>query len=207
MAGFRYRLVCCTVFFWYVVRYCLYGTRLVCGTVFFVWCSSGMWYGILGTVLYGRVPVSSGMWYGIFVWSSSGMWYGIFRMVVIWYVVRYFLVCGTVFSGMWYGIFCMVRYGLVYEGCGDLVYRGCGHTRQTNLPSPKIRDAVVWYIRDADRQTDRKICIYQNRDSVLQTENTACFFTVCFFTVRYGSARFYRTTLYDFAFNQNRTAP
>ena len=27
-------------------------------------------------------------------------------------------------------------------------------------------------VRDADRQTDRQICIYQNRDSVLQTENS-----------------------------------
>lgn len=36
----------------------------------------------------------------------------------------------------------MVQYGLVYKGCG--------HTdRKTNLPLPKLRDAVVWYIRDA----------------------------------------------------------
>ena len=74
-----------------------------------VW--SGRWCGILGTVLYGRVPVSSGMLYGIF------------------------LVCGTVLfvrysSGMWYGIFCMVRYGLVYKGCGQT-------DRQANLHSPK----------------------------------------------------------------------
>ena len=47
-----------------------------------VW--SGMWYGIVGTVLYGRVPVSSGRWYGIFVWYSSGMWYGIFLDGTIW---------------------------------------------------------------------------------------------------------------------------
>ena len=92
----------------------------------------------------------------------------------------------------------MVRYGLVYKGCG--------HTDK-NLPSPKIRDAVVWYIRDADRQTDRQICIYQNRDSVVQTENTPCFLVVCFF---YGSVRFGTVLPHGtvrFAFNQNRTAP
>ena len=31
------------------------------------------------------------------------------------------------------------------------------------------------YGRDADRQTDRQICIYQNRDSVLQIENNYCY--------------------------------
>ena len=64
-----------------------------------VW--SGMWYGIFGTVWYGRVPVSSGMWYGIFLVCGTV----IFCMVVVWYVVRYFFCmvlgwCGTVWSGM-----------------------------------------------------------------------------------------------------------
>ena len=52
-----------------------------------------------------------------------------------------------------------------------------GHTdRQTNLPLPKIRDAVVWYIRDADRQTGRQAdrqtekSVFTEIDSILQTE-------------------------------------
>ena len=115
MAGFRYRLVCCTVFF---VRY-----------------SSGMWHGIFCMVLVRYVVRY--FRYGL-VWQGSVIvWYVVryFCMVLVWFVVRYFSygtrpVCGTVFSGMWYGIFCMVRYGLVYKGCGQT-------DRQANLHSPK----------------------------------------------------------------------
>ena len=107
-------------------------------------------------------------WYGR-VWVCSGL---------VWYVVRYFLVrygmvgfryrlvCGTVF--FWYGIgwqgsgivwcvvrfFCMVRYGLVYKGCGDLVHKECGQTDKSAFTTNKGCSGLVYKgCRGTDRQT------------------------------------------------------
>ena len=83
----------------------------------------------------------AGNGYGMVLQDMGMGWYG--------------LVCGTVFfgtvwygrvpvlSGMWYGNFVWYWDGVVRYG---LTYKEC-------------------------RQTDRQICLYQNRDSVLQTEN------------------------------------
>ena len=83
------------------------------------------------------------MWYGR-VWVQHGMaGYGLVCGTVffgtVWYGrVGYRLVCGTVF--LWY----VVRYYFVWYGM--VWYR---------------RDEVIWYIRDADIQTDRQIYLYQ----------------------------------------------
>ena len=55
---------------------------------------------------------------------------------------RYRLVCGTVL--FWY----VVRYFLVWYSMVWYI-RDADTDRKTNLPLPKLRDAVVWYIRDA----------------------------------------------------------
>ena len=120
-----------------------YGKATVCGMV----CVDGM------------VREKHSTWYGTFaVWyhgTTSRMyymakfawWYGTFqyiRSVMVEYVGRISSVT-SLYIGHW----------KVFENVSLA-------DRQTERQTDRQRD---------NRQTDRQICVYQNRDSVLQTEN------------------------------------
>ena len=100
---------------------------------------------------------------------------GMVREKHIIYMVLY--VCGMVYHGTmswmyYFGLICLVVwYVSVYK-----VHKG--RIRRTNIICNELIHRPLKSVRkykpcgQTDRQTDRQICFYQNRDSVLQTENT-----------------------------------
>ena len=121
--------------------------------------------GYVGGMVYGNMGKPPYVvWYVLTVWYGKNTVYGMVRLrygtmvrcrgCVIWQI------CLVV----WYVSVYKVRKGPIRRTniiCNELIYRQLENVRKF-MPCGQ----------QTDRQTDRQVCIYQNRGPVLQTENS-----------------------------------
>ena len=124
------------------------------------WYGTCWWYGIWE---YGNTTVCGMVCVDGFGRVKNSIWYGMFA---VWYhgTMSWMYYMGK--FAWWYGMLQCTRSVRV-----EYVVRISSVTR-LYIGHWKVFENISLADRQTDKQTDRQICVYQNRDTVLQTENS-----------------------------------
>ena len=139
----------------------VHGMRALRGLIYTIWNKHGMGYGICSWYSiweYGKTTVCGMDCVDGMGREKHSIWYGTFA---VWYHGTMSWMYYMAKFAWWYGMFQYIRSVRVeyVVRISSVTSLYIGHWK------------VSENISIADRQADRQICIYQNRDSVRQTEN------------------------------------